>query len=153
MSWSTRELADLADTTVNTIRHYHRLELLDEPKRRHNGYKQYGMPELVRLLRIRQLAELGMPLARIAELEGDSAGTADPLRDLDATLAATIRRLQGARAGVAALLRDGAPADTAAGCESVAARLSESDRACLDVSIRTAVPAKQPADAQGIGPS
>jgi len=29
MAWSTRELARLAGTTVNTIRHYHRLGLLD----------------------------------------------------------------------------------------------------------------------------
>ena len=42
MAWSTRELAGLAGTTVNTIRHYHRLGLLDEPERRYNGYKQYG---------------------------------------------------------------------------------------------------------------
>ncbi|MEO3798201.1 MerR family DNA-binding transcriptional regulator [Nonomuraea sp. B10E15] len=37
MPWSTRELAGLAGTTVNTIRHYHRLGLLDEPERRYNG--------------------------------------------------------------------------------------------------------------------
>jgi DNA-binding transcriptional MerR regulator len=33
MAWSTRELAELASTTVNTIRHYHRLGLLAEPER------------------------------------------------------------------------------------------------------------------------
>jgi DNA-binding transcriptional MerR regulator len=41
MAWSTPQLAELAGATVNTIRHYHRLGLLDEPERRHNGYKQY----------------------------------------------------------------------------------------------------------------
>lgn len=40
MAWSTQQLADLAGTTVNTVRHYHRLGLLDEPERQGNGYKQ-----------------------------------------------------------------------------------------------------------------
>ena len=31
MAWSTRELAELAGTTVNTIRHYHALGLLERP--------------------------------------------------------------------------------------------------------------------------
>ncbi len=48
MTWSTRELATLAGTTVNTVRHYHRVGLLDEPQRMSNGYKQYGVAHLVR---------------------------------------------------------------------------------------------------------
>src|SRR5690606_8663333 len=55
MAWSTRELAELAQTTVNTIRHYHHLGLLAEPARKDNGYKQYGVKHLARLLRIRRL--------------------------------------------------------------------------------------------------
>ncbi|HEX7352130.1 MerR family transcriptional regulator [Brachybacterium sp.] len=38
MAWSTSELARLAQTTTSTIRHYHRLELLELPQRRPNGY-------------------------------------------------------------------------------------------------------------------
>jgi DNA-binding transcriptional MerR regulator len=34
MAWSTRELAELAGTTVNTIRHYHRGGPLAAPGRR-----------------------------------------------------------------------------------------------------------------------
>ncbi|MDN3482326.1 MerR family transcriptional regulator [Arthrobacter sp. APC 3897] len=68
MAWSTRELAELAHTTVNTVRHYHRLGLLEEPDRRYNGYKQYGARHLVSLLRIRRLAALGVPLAQMQEL-------------------------------------------------------------------------------------
>lgn len=34
MPWNTRQLAELADTTVNTVRRCHRLGLLDEPERR-----------------------------------------------------------------------------------------------------------------------
>jgi DNA-binding transcriptional MerR regulator len=112
VAWSTRELAELTGTTVNTIRHYHRIGLLEEPERRHNGYKQYGIPELVRLRHIRRLAELGVPLARIAEASPDGDLPPEALRQVDAGLAADIERLIQARSNIAAILRDGAPADT-----------------------------------------
>ncbi|UNX53818.1 MerR family transcriptional regulator [Georgenia sp. TF02-10] len=131
MAWSTRELAELAGTTVNTIRHYHRLGLLDEPEREHNGYKQYRVPHLVRLLRIRRLAELGVPLSQIGEVGAGGDDTPDALRQLDAEMAASIERLQKARADIAAVLRDGAPADAPAGFASVASRLSEADSSMI----------------------
>ncbi|WAP52215.1 MerR family transcriptional regulator [Arthrobacter sp. ATA002] len=65
MPWSTSELAELAGTTVNTVRHYHRSGLLEEPDRMSNGYKQYGARHLARLLQIRRLRDLGVPLAQI----------------------------------------------------------------------------------------
>ena len=133
MAWSTRELAELAGTTVNTIRHYHRLGLLDEPERRYNGYKQYGVRDLVRLLRIRRLAALGVPLSQIGEVGARSQSTPDKLRELDAELAANIERLQQARADIAAILRDEAPADAPAGFESVASQLSESDSSIIHI--------------------
>ncbi|MDG4824629.1 MerR family transcriptional regulator [Asanoa sp. WMMD1127] len=131
--WSTRELADLAGTTVNTIRHYHRLGLLDEPERRTNGYKEYGVRHLVRLLRIRRLAELGVPLSQIGAVADGADSAPDALRRLDAELAAGIERLQKARAAIAVILRDGAPADTPPGFESVASRLSEADSSIIHI--------------------
>ncbi|MFC4010703.1 MerR family transcriptional regulator [Nonomuraea purpurea] len=133
MAWSTRELAELAGTTVNTIRHYHRLGLLDEPERRYNGYKQYGVQDLVRLLRIRRLAELGVPLSQIGEVGAGGDSTPDALRQLDAELAARIERLQRARFDIAAILRDSVPADAPAGFESVASRLSEADSSIIHI--------------------
>ncbi|MBK1787357.1 MerR family transcriptional regulator [Prauserella cavernicola] len=134
MAWSTRELADLAGTTVNTIRHYHRLGLLAEPERRYNGYKQYGVGDLVRLLRIRRLALLGVPLSQIGDVgAGTEDNSAQALRDVDAQLVDGIERLQRARASIAAILRDGAPIDTPEGFESVAARLSEADSSMVHI--------------------
>ncbi|GAA4208690.1 MerR family transcriptional regulator [Streptosporangium oxazolinicum] len=133
MTWSTRELAQLAGTTVNTVRHYHRLGLLDEPERRYNGYKQYGVQDLVRLLRIRRLAELGVPLSRIGEVGADGDIAPEALRQVDAALAADIARLQRARSDIATILRDSAPADAPAGFESVAARLSGSDSSMIHI--------------------
>ncbi|AGZ44041.1 MerR family transcriptional regulator [Actinoplanes friuliensis] len=133
MTWSTRELAELAGTTVNTIRHYHRLGLLDDPDRRYNGYKQYDVSHLVCLLRIRRLVELGVPLSEVGVAR--SAGDVPPevLRQVDAQLAAEIERLSRARADIAVILRDGAPADTPAGFESVAPRLSTADASLIHV--------------------
>lgn len=134
MAWSTRELAELAGTTVNTIRHYHRLGLLDEPERSYNGYKHYGVQDLVCLLRIRRLAALGVPLAQIGAVSAGDAATPEALREVDAELAAAIDRLQRARADIAAILRDRAPADGPAGFASVASHLSEADSSILHIS-------------------
>lgn len=133
MAWSTRELADLAGTTVNTVRHYHRLGLLDEPERRFNGYKQYGVRDLVCLLRIRRLADLGVPLSQIGEVGAGSGDTTEALLEVDAELAANIERLERARADIAAILRDRAPADVPQGFESVASQLSEAESSIIHI--------------------
>lgn len=111
MSWSTREIAELAGLSLRAVRHYHEVGLLAEPERRANGYKQYRVSHLVRLLRIKRLVDLGFSLERIAETvdEGEHPGHA--LRTLDAELAATIQRLQRARLELAAMLDRRAPAD------------------------------------------
>lgn len=131
MAWSTSELAKLAGTTVNTVRHYHRLGLLDEPIRRYNGYKQYEVGHLVRLLRIRRLVDLGIPLGQISTVDEAPGDAAAALREIDAELEAGIERLQRTRTEIATILREGAPADGPAGFEHVAARLSETDRSAI----------------------
>lgn len=124
VTWSTRQLADLAGTTVNTVRHYHRLGLLEEPDRRVNGYEQYGVRHLVKLLRLRRLVELGVPSARIGEVGAGGQDGSRALREVDAELLRQIGRLQRARTDIAAILRQDAPADVPAGFEEVGARMS-----------------------------
>lgn len=133
MAWSTRELAEMAGTTTNTIRHYHRLGLLEEPERRYNGYKQYGVRHLVRLLRIRRLAELGVPLSKVEPVGAGDESMPDALRELDAELAESIERMQQARSEIAAILHDQAPADAPAGFASVSSHLSEADSSLIHV--------------------
>ena len=104
-----------------------------EPERRANGYKQYGVAHLVRLLRIKRLVDLGFSLSQIAAMGDDDDHPAEALRALDAELAATIERLQRARIELGVILRHHAPTDLppdfapAAG----AAGLSEADRSLL----------------------
>jgi len=133
MAWSTRELAELANTTVNTIRHYHREGLLEEPERRYNGYKKYEVRHLVRLLRIRRLADLGVPLSQMGDLSDGTDNAPDVLRDLDAELKLSIERLQGARADIAAIISHQAPADGPVGFEAVASRLSTRDSSMIHI--------------------
>lgn len=62
------DVASAAGTTPRTVRHYHRLGLLAEPRRLSNGYRTYELPDLVRLMRIRWLTAAGIPLGSIAAM-------------------------------------------------------------------------------------
>jgi DNA-binding transcriptional MerR regulator len=53
---------------VKTVRHYHRLGLLAEPKRDRSGYRRYVSTDLLRLVQIRTLAGAGVPLAQVGDL-------------------------------------------------------------------------------------
>jgi DNA-binding transcriptional MerR regulator len=150
MSWSTREVAELAGTSLRAVRHYHEVGLLPEPERRSNGYKQYGVAHLVRLLRIKRLVDLGFSLARIAEMGDDDHHPAAALRALDAELAATIERLKRARAELAVILRHHAPTDWPADLAPAAgtAGLSEADRSLVLVMSRVLAPQRLEAYAE-----
>ena len=66
------QAAAFASVTVKTVRHYHRLGLIEEPRRDASGYRRYGSADLLRLVQIRTLAAAGVPLAQIgAILDGD----------------------------------------------------------------------------------
>ncbi|WDZ86584.1 MerR family transcriptional regulator [Micromonospora cathayae] len=138
--WSTRELAEIAGTTLKAVRHYHRIGLLEEPERAVNGYKQYQTRHLVRLLRIRRLADLGVPLADIAAVESSVEGAEQTFRALDAELAASIERQQRIREELAGILRQPDRTDLPPGFGHLAGDLSEAERAFLLVCSRVLDP-------------
>ena len=108
----SNELARLAGVTVRALRHYHRIGVLVEPERRSNGYREYDVHDLIRVLRIKRLAALGIPLDRMPALLDDDANEAGELLDeLDAELTAQIDRLIGQRAIIAHLRTSGAAPD------------------------------------------
>jgi DNA-binding transcriptional MerR regulator len=97
-------LASYAGVTVRAVRHYHQIGLLPEPERTYSGYRTYDAAAVVRLIRIRTLADAGVPLARVQELL--DAGPAEFVRgveEVDKELRAEIRRLQGNRKRIARL--------------------------------------------------
>lgn len=131
MAWSTREIAELAGTTVNTVRHYHQVGLLEQPDRTSNGYKQYQVRHLVRLLKIRRLRDLDVPLDQIDDVTFDGDSSFEALRAIDADLAVSIERLQRARAEIQAILQGSSVTGVPAGFEDVAPRLSEQDQSLM----------------------
>ncbi|TFD92059.1 MerR family transcriptional regulator [Cryobacterium lactosi] len=131
MTWSTKQLAELAGSTVKAVRHYHAIGLLDTPERASNGYKLYGVDHLVRLLQIKRLSDLGMPLAQIAAMSEPDASPDDALRVIDTDVAESIERLQRVRAELALILRHQTPTDLPAGFGEGASELSDADRALL----------------------
>ena len=133
MGWSTSELARLTGTTVNTIRHYHKLGLLTEPARMSNGYKQYGASHLLRLHQIRRMRELGIPLADIGSVDDDHEQQQLALKQLESDLGEQIAALEKARTEVSQLLEHGAPIDTAAGFIDIASRMSSADRSLMNI--------------------
>jgi DNA-binding transcriptional MerR regulator len=142
MAWSTREIAELAGTSLRAVRHYHQVGLLPEPERRSNGYKQYGVAHLVRLVRIKRLVDLGFSLPQIAAMGESDDHPEQALRDLDAELAATITRLQRARDELGELLEHSAPTDLPPDfvAPDAAAKLTDADRSLVVVLSRVLGP-------------
>ena len=98
------QLASYVGVSVKTIRVYHDKGLLPEPGRDASGYRRYGAQDVVALIKIRTLAEAGVPLARIRELR--SASEEDfrlALHAIDEELATRIRGLQATQARLRAL--------------------------------------------------
>ncbi|MGV9382835.1 MerR family transcriptional regulator [Nonomuraea sp. NPDC003707] len=62
------QLADYAGVTIKAIRHYHERGLLPEPGRDSSGYRRYTAQDAIDLVKIRTLANAGVPLARIKDL-------------------------------------------------------------------------------------
>ncbi|MGL5810645.1 MAG: MerR family transcriptional regulator [Nocardioides sp.] len=89
------QLASYAGVTVRAVRFYHQKGLLPEPDRDHSGYRRYGAAAVVELIRIRTLADAGVPLARVRELlsAGPEEFTA-AVTDIDRRLGAEIRTKQ-----------------------------------------------------------
>lgn len=103
----SKEIAGLAGVSIRTLRHYHQIGLLPEPPRTDNGYRIYGLPHLIRLLRIVRLTALGISLSQIPTLLDDHTGMSiGSLEALHDGLTRQIELLDHQRRIVAAL-RDG----------------------------------------------
>lgn len=98
------QLARYAGVTVRAVRHYHQIGLLPEPERNDSGYRTYNAAAVARLIRIRTLADAGVPLARVQQLlEAGTAQFADGIQEIDKELRAEVRRLQETRRRLAGL--------------------------------------------------
>ncbi len=98
------QLASYAGVTVRAVRHYHAKGLLPEPERDHSGYRRYGAGAVVELIRIRTLAEAGVPLSRVQHLLAASDEEfAAAVAEIDHRLRGEIRERQRHRERIARL--------------------------------------------------
>ncbi len=88
------QLARYVGVSVKTVRVYHAKGLLPEPERDSSGYRRYGADDIVALIKVRTLAEAGLPLARVRQVlaasEEDFRGA---LAEVDDDLDRRIRTL------------------------------------------------------------
>ncbi|MGI5215774.1 MerR family transcriptional regulator [Plantactinospora sp. CA-290183] len=98
------QLAAYAGVTVRAVRHYHQVGLLPEPERDASGYRRYGARAVVSLIKIRTLANAGVPLSQIGPmLDADASAFAEAIQRIDNDLRDEIDRLETSRKQLAQL--------------------------------------------------
>jgi DNA-binding transcriptional MerR regulator len=98
------QLAAYAGVTARAVRHYHQIGLLPEPQRDASGYRRYGANAVVSLIKIRTLANAGVPLSQIGPmLEADTSTFAEAVQRIDNHLFDEIERLETSRKQIAQL--------------------------------------------------
>ena len=101
------QLATYAGVTIKAVRHYHQRGLLDEPPRDSSGYRRYDAQHAIDLIKIKTLAEAGVPLARIKELlAADPDRFAAAIAEIDRNLAERAAELLRTRERIARLGAD-----------------------------------------------
>jgi DNA-binding transcriptional MerR regulator len=96
------QLAAYAGVTIKAVRHYHKRGLLEEPSRDSSGYRRYSAEHAVNLIKIKTLAEAGVPLARIKELlAADADQFAAAMAEIDSNLQERAKELRRTRERIA----------------------------------------------------
>lgn len=92
------QLAEYAGVTIRAVRHYHKRGLLDEPERDASGYRRYTAHHAIELIKIKTLADAGVPLARVRELrDAEPAEFSGAIEEIDRDLEVRIAELTRAR--------------------------------------------------------
>jgi DNA-binding transcriptional MerR regulator len=98
------QLADFAGVTIKAVRHYHQRGLLEEPPRDSSGYRRYTAEHAIQLIKIKTLAEAGVPLARIKELlAADPDRFATAITEIDRNLQERAEEIRCTRERIAQL--------------------------------------------------
>ncbi len=142
--WSIGELAERARTTVKTVRFYSDRGLLPEAGRTGGGHRRYGPPALERLLLIRSLRTLDLPVTDVGRvLDRD-----DALEDVVARRLGEVgRRLTALRWHEASLLllQDCAPDERAERLRLLGGLSTPPDTTALARFWRRSLPVRFPA--------
>ena len=106
------EFARLAGVTQRALRHWRNLGLLSEVTAGDNGYYDYTVRDLLKVLRIKNLSALGFSLTQVREMLADDGDDGAAISALDASLAEQIASLEAQRQMLALLARYDLPAET-----------------------------------------
>jgi DNA-binding transcriptional MerR regulator len=99
------QVAAYVGVTIRAIRHYHQRGLLTEPDRDVSGYRRYDAAAVVDLIKIKTLADSGVPLGRIKELlQAEPDEFTDAVDQIDKALDAKIRELAEQKRRIAGLV-------------------------------------------------
>jgi DNA-binding transcriptional MerR regulator len=98
------QLAAYAGVTIKAVRHYHQRGLLEEPSRDSSGYRRYDARHAIELVKIKTLAEAGVPLARVKDLlAADPDRFAGAIAEIDRSLRERAEELRRTRERIARL--------------------------------------------------
>ena len=98
------QLAGYAGVTIKAVRHYHERGLLAEPPRDASGYRRYSAEQAIELVKIKTLADAGVPLGRIRELLAAGPDeVARAISDIDRQLAERAEEIRRTRERIAGL--------------------------------------------------
>ena len=112
LMWSTQAISDLVGITVRTLRYYHQIGLLREPKRTTKGLL-YDETHLLTLLRIKRFSMMSLTLDEIADIihTPTSPRARRILLELDQALADRVAEIESQRRVIEECLRDNTPVD------------------------------------------
>ncbi|MFI6776997.1 MerR family transcriptional regulator [Nocardia sp. NPDC050412] len=98
------QLARYAGVTIKAVRVYHERDLLPEPPRDSSGYRRYRAEDAIDLVKIKTLAQAGVPLARVKELlTANSDEFAAAIAEIDRMLAERAEEIHRTRERIAEL--------------------------------------------------
>jgi len=101
VEWTVSELAERAGISGRTLRHYHRIGLLEPDRIGSNGYRYYGPAAVARLQRILLLRGTGMGLDSIKRV---LASAESPTEEIDA-LTSHLQQLRSELAAIEGRIR------------------------------------------------
>ncbi|WP_336772138.1 MerR family transcriptional regulator [Paenibacillus sp. MMO-58] len=93
MLFSVKEVSEMADVTIKTLHHYHKIGLLMPSEISEAGYRFYGEKELQRLQEILFYRELEFSLVQIKEIMNTNPDRRTILEKQEALLISKSRRL------------------------------------------------------------
>ncbi|MEU9636878.1 MerR family transcriptional regulator [Streptomyces tendae] len=94
------DAAEFTGTTPRAIRHYHAIGLLPEPERGAGDRRRYGYDDMIRLLWIRKMADVGIALEDIRTTFEPGTDIEQSLARLEESLAAQAAVIERQRAAV-----------------------------------------------------